>query len=449
MTTLVLSPAYASHYGPLSTIGRALDRRGERVVIATGSALEGQVRRDGFEWRELVLGRGINTGISRPHDQAPEEARHLERFFAATAEGPVATLELQAERRRDDLLWQPEVAARQLAQVIADVRPETILTDHIALSATLALRALGLPFVTYVPGHPSQLPVADEVYGAPTAWPRIVRPSRRDDERLQALCRAITASVAHDFNRALAKINPSAAPVADPFREHGELTLFGYSRALHDPARERLLPENCRFVGPCVRDEILPVDLEPWVAGIGNAPLVYVSLGTFLSARGDILRTLVDALRPMPVHVAIASGLTPADQLGAVPENWLVAPILPQVAILNHARLAITHAGNNSVGEASRAGLPMIALPLSTDQFAIAADLERTGAAICLNPNALNVDGLRAAISALVERSPENGAVGNGAGAAADAILDRGRLSWPRRGVTSSEFTPQMSSPRE
>jgi zeaxanthin glucosyltransferase len=428
LTTLILSPAYASHYGPLSTIGHALDRRGERVVIATGSALEGRVRRDGFEWRELVLGRGTNTGISRPQDQAPDEAQHLERFFAATAAGPVATLELQAERRRDDLLWQPEVAARQLAQVVAEIQPDTILTDHIALSATLALRALELPFVSYVPGHPSQLPVADEVYGAPPSWPRALQPGVEEIQRLRSICQATTATLTEEFNRSLAQINPSVAGIEDPFREHGDLTLFGYSEWLHDPAREAILPAGCRFVGPCVRDEELPAELEAWIDTDAGLPIIYVSLGTFLSARSDILGAIADALRPMSVRVAIATGSTRPDELGAIPANWMVAPTLPQVALLADASVAITHAGNNSVGEALRAGVPMITLPLSTDQFAIAADLERVGAGACLDPNTLALDSIQNAVIVALNRrdcEPPRSVSERRAGAevAADAML--------------------------
>ena len=427
MTALILSPAYASHYGPLSTIASALAGRGERVVVATGPALRGRVCRDGFEWRELVLGRGSNTGVSRPADQDPEESRHLERFFAATALGPVATLEFQAERRRDDLLWQPEVAAKQLAAIVSELRPDTVLTDHIALSATVALRGIDLPFVTYVPGHPSQLPVGDEVYGAPPGWPRALAPSAEADGRLRALCRSITGAVTKDFNEALGRINPSAAQVEDPFREHGDLTLFGYPRTLHDPKREALLPPGCRFVGPCVRDEALPAELCDRIGG--DRPLVYVSLGTFLSARGDILATVAEALRGLPVRAAIATGLTPPEQLGRVPDDWIVAPTLPQVAILGCASLAITHAGNNSVGEALRAGVSMITLPLSTDQFAIAADLERTGAGRCLDPNRLERSTLRESISALADATraavdrPVPAGAPSGAHVAADAIL--------------------------
>jgi UDP:flavonoid glycosyltransferase YjiC (YdhE family) len=84
-----------------------------------------------------------------------------------------------------------------------------------------------------------------------------------------------------------------------------------------------------------------------------------------------------------------------------VPDDWIVATRLPQVGLLRHAAATVTHAGNNSVGEALRAGVPMLALPLSTDQFAIAADLERRGPHLCCDPNSLTADGVRTALEDL------------------------------------------------
>ena len=74
---------------------------------------------------------------------------------------------------------------------------------------------------------------------------------------------------------------------------------------------------------------------------------------------------------------AIATGSTPAADLGPIPDGWLVREYLPQVGLLGAARLAVTHGGNNSVTEAIGQGVPLLVLPFSTDQFAGAAAIER------------------------------------------------------------------------
>ena len=129
--------------------------------------------------------------------------------------------------------------------------------------------------------------------------------------------------------------------------------------------------------------------------------MVYVSFGSFLSVRADVLARVVDALRPLPVRVALAVGS--ADRpCWAIPAHWLVREFLPQVALLERAAVAVTHGGNNSVTESLTCGVPMLVLPFSTDQFAGAAAIEDAGLGTALDPNtATSADLASAARSVL------------------------------------------------
>jgi UDP:flavonoid glycosyltransferase YjiC (YdhE family) len=129
---------------------------------------------------------------------------------------------------------------------------------------------------------------------------------------------------------------------------------------------------------------------------------VYVALGTFLSLRSDVLVVIADALRRGGVRAAVATGDTPIDALGPVPDDWIVDRWLPQVAMLSAADLAIHHGGNNSVQECLAAGVRQLVLPFSTDQFANAADLTRTGRAAVASPNYLDAGCLARQLSELL-----------------------------------------------
>ena len=187
------------------------------------------------------------------------------------------------------------------------------------------------------------------------------------------------------------------------------MLLLNYPGELHDAGRTQQLPTH-RFLGSAVRSEPADPQVEAWLRA-DTTPVVYVSLGSFLSVRGDVLARVAQALRGLDVRVALAHGSTPASELGPVPQSWLVREVLPQVTLLREAALAVTHGGNNSVTEALTAGVPMLVLPLSTDQFAGAAALEEAGVAEVLDPNAASPSELRSAADRLLsdpsERAPQ------------------------------------------
>lgn len=402
MTLLVISPDYASHLLPLATLATAWRDAGERVVVASGPATAALTAEFGLERTDLSLGRGSNPGVIRAREQVAGEDAALRGFFAATRHGMVPTLRYQADARLDDLLWDPVATARRVLAVVDRVGAEHVLVDHLAFSARLALLAGEVPHADVVLGHPSALPVGSEVYGYPPAWPATFTPDPDALAALRQRCEQVRDAFTAEWNAALAHLAPRLRPSADAFAEHGEQVLLNYPAALHDPARTALLPPHA-FLGSAVREQPAPPDIAAWLAADPGTPLVYVSFGSFLSVRADVLGRVVAALRSLPVRVALAAGSANPAELGALPAAWLVREFLPQVALLGHARVAVTHGGNNSVTEALTAGVPMLVLPFSTDQFAGAAAAVDAGAGLALDPNAASPAELATAVAQLLD----------------------------------------------
>jgi len=392
VTLLIISPDYASHLLPLVTLGTAWRDAGERVVVATGPATASIVEAFGFERVNLQLGRGSNPGIIKAEDQPTGEDDALRGFFDATRVGLVETLAFQAAARKNDLLWDPVNTARAVQRVVDEVRPDRVIVDHLAFSARLALLAHGTPYADVVLGHPSALPFGDEVYGYPSSWPAAFTPDPAALEGLRALCEEVSASFTAEWNAALDGLGASHLHSASAFGEHGDLLLFNYPRALHESERTAILPAH-EFIGSAVREEPLDDEVEAWLASSGE-PFVYVSFGSFLSVRADVLARVLEALRVLRIRVAVAIGSADRAELGELPETWLVREFLPQVRLFSEARAAVSHGGNNSVTEAMTASLPLLVLPFSTDQFAGAAALEREGFGVALDPNAATVEEL-------------------------------------------------------
>lgn len=399
MTLLVISPDYASHLLPLATLATAWQQRGEDVVVATGPATDPIVQRFGYRRVDLPLGRGANAGIIRTAQQQADEAASLEGFFTATRHGMIPTLLYQARERLTDLMWQPEDRARATLAVIEDVAPDAILVDHLAFSARLALHTAGIPYGDVVLGHPSALPVSDEVYGSPPAWPASFSPDPNELRTLRDVCLEVSARFTAQWNEVAQRLDPGVRGVEDAFATHGERVLYNYPAEL---ARTdgRALPPHV-FLGSTRRAEPADDEVDEWLAA--DEPFVYVSFGSFLSVRGDVLARVAEALRRVGVRAAISTGATDPAELGTIPETWLVREYLPQVRLLDHAATAVTHGGNNSVTEAVGAGVPLLVLPFSTDQFAGAAAIEREDVGRALDPNAASVEDLASALSALLD----------------------------------------------
>ena len=404
MTLLVISPDYASHLLPLATLATAWRDRGERVVVASGATTTGIVDAFGFERAELRLGRGSNPGVIAADDQPRDEGDSLRGFFEATRRGAVPTLRYQAAERLVDLMWEPVECATATRRVVEAMSPDRILVDHLAFSARLGLESAGIPYGDVVLGHPTALPVGGEIYGYPPAWPSAFVPDPRELEDLRLLCERVSGRFTEEWNRVGRELDPAFRPADDAFAEHGRLVLYNYPEEMADDERRTRLPPH-RFLGSTLRDEPLEPDVEDW---IGNAErFVYVSFGSFLSVRDDVLRRVVDAARSLGVRLAIATGSTDAVQLGQLPSDWLVRRYLPQVRLLKAAAAAVTHGGNNSVTEAIGCGVPLVVLPFSTDQFAGAAAVERSGFGVVLDPNTASVEALAAAIARATSPDPE------------------------------------------
>ena len=433
MKLLLVCPDYASHMEPMLQIAAEWQRCAGPVVVATGTAVRPNVERRGLAWTDLRLGRGSNGGVIRADEQPVGEDDHLREFFAATRSGAVVTLRYQAAARRQDLLFEPRRIMIELAAIIAEVQPDRILVDHVAFGARLALHALGVIPATIVLGHPTALPAPGELYGLPPVWPTCLQPDADELAELIRICADSTTDLTRDANAMLDDASADHPRLDDLTSLAGRPTIYMYPSALHDPKRP--LPPGAVSIGTLrtsgapptsaamALDSATAADAAPATATAGaparatatdvdvgapdvalptgEGPLVLVAFGTFLSARDDVLRIAVQAAHLGPWRLALATGSTDVATLGPLPAGALVEEYLPQVALLEHADVLVTHGGNNSVTEACAAGVPMVVLPMSTDQFAGAAAIERAGIGIALDPNTVTAEQLRDAVLAI------------------------------------------------
>ncbi|MFE1345678.1 glycosyltransferase [Streptomyces sp. NPDC058757] len=410
----VISPPFQSHARPLSVLAGALSRAGSDVTFACAppfARLAGEV---GVDFAPLTVSRNANTGVARSTRQGAREAERLEEFLGSTREGAVATLLTQSRHRGEDMLADPEKVLAEVRDLQERLAPDWFVVDQLSYPVTLALHCLGLPFATFCPGHPTYLPHGPEaLFGVPYAWPGAVRPAARELAELRRAASANDLAFTERFAEVARRHAPRRPAPGRAFALASKrAVVFNYPPFPWLPEHP---PSGARFLygGHGVPPEEKDPGAE-WEGVVGRlrsaaGRLVLIALGTFLSARDDVLALLVRGVlsRCPDVAVVVAAGdAAPALAHLAGPRVH-VARVVPQRWLLSRVDAMVHHGGNNSFTECVASGTPALVLPFSSDQFAIAHDAERARLATCLDPATLTEDDAGAAVRGLLERVPE------------------------------------------
>ncbi|KAL5216784.1 hypothetical protein ABZP36_008185 [Zizania latifolia] len=132
-------------------------------------------------------------------------------------------------------------------------------------------------------------------------------------------------------------------------------------------------------------------NLSAWLDTFPEGSVVYVCFGSQAVQTPAVAAALAEALERSAVPfvwVVSQDGVVPEDfeaRAAAAKRGMVVRGWAPQVAVLRHAAVGwfMTHCGWNSVLEAVAAGVPMLAWPMSADQFVNARLLvEEAGVAV-------------------------------------------------------------------
>lgn len=155
--------------------------------------------------------------------------------------------------------------------------------------------------------------------------------------------------------------------------------------------------ERFGFVGPCLSERGFQGD---WTPPETDLPLVYVSLGTAHNLRPDFFRACVAAFAGQPMHVLMSIGdRIPAGSLGELPPNVEVHARVPQLSVLRHASVFVSHAGMGSTMEALHFGTPLVAVPQMPEQDVVAARIAELGFGQVLGRDEVTPERLREAVS--------------------------------------------------
>jgi MGT family glycosyltransferase len=386
VSTIAFFPESA--YGPTNNcvgIGDVLRRRGHRVVFIVEESFAGALEAQGFEERLMRLGP--------PPEQEEEPGQFWKDFIRETA--PVfrkPTIEQLGEfiaPTFQALIEGAKYVDDRLNEIIDDVEPDAVVLDNVV--SFPAVPASRRPWVRIVSCNPAEVKDPDvppTFSGYPAAdrngWDDFRDEYRRTHEEMHA-----------DFDAFCRDRGAPPLPDLEFVHTSPYLNLYLYPDEVDYP-RARPLGETWHNLQTSVRATDAPYDPPP-----GDEPLIYLSLGSLGSGDVELMRTLIGTLADAPYRIVVSKG-PQHDQL-ELAGNMTGAEFLPQVSVLPHVDLVITHGGNNTVTEALRFGKPMILLPLFWDQYDNAQRIDEMGYGIRLDTYAHEPEELTSAIGRLLD----------------------------------------------
>lgn len=130
-----------------------------------------------------------------------------------------------------------------------------------------------------------------------------------------------------------------------------------------------------------------------------DRPLLYISLGSVAFPQPEFFKQCFEAFAEQPWQVVLSVGrVIDVTTLGPVPDNFLLAPYVPQLDILPRTHIFVTHAGTNSVLESMYYGVPMVLIPQQPEQQLHAQRVVDMGLGVMLGKDVVSAITLREAV---------------------------------------------------
>ena len=371
-------PELSGHLNPMTTLGRELVQRGHRVTLVA--------RPDG-EAKAVGAGLGFAAigAAEFPRGAIAAQAKTLGRMTARRAlRHTIEMMRLAAE-----------VTLRDLPAVCGKIGIEGLVVDQVNPAAGTVAEIERLPFVKVA----NALALNRDPACPPAVLSWRYRPGPLGRLRNAAgnwFLHRVTAPVrdainVHRVRHGLARRISEDAPafLAEVAQQPA---FFDFPRARPEP--------RLHFTGPWHAAGGFSDVPFPWER-LDGRPLVYASLGTLQNRLTEMFTTIAEAVAPLNVQLVISLG-SPDQDAASLAARWsgnpIVVPIAPQMALLDRATLAITHAGLNTALESLARGVPMVAIPITNDQPGVARRLEWLGLAEVVLPRQLTAPRLRAAV---------------------------------------------------
>jgi MGT family glycosyltransferase len=351
----ICCPPLPGHINPMTVLARELVERGHRATFLGFPDMRARLAED-LEF--VSFGEaGRPLGSLQPY---------LDRL--SRLGGP-----LSLRRLILDLADFTETICRDLPAALERLRPDFMIIDQADVASSLVASGLAIPFVNVA----NALPLNVEPGVPPPVLPWGYDPSPKGIRRNRGgyrVARLVERPITRVIRRHAERLGRKDIRFADDaWSTLGQITQC--VRGLDFPREQ--LPRNFHYVGP-IRSAETPLSFQLPEDG---RPLIFCSLGTLQGSRLSIFQAVAKAVAGLDVHLMIAhGGMLGEREAARLPGHPSVHSYVPQRAVLSRCSLAITHCGFNTVMDALSFGVPLVGMPITFEQPATGARLQRVGA---------------------------------------------------------------------
>ncbi len=312
----------AGHAFPAIALGRALAERGHEVVVETWA-----------RWREPVEALGLSFAAAEEYTVFPPPAFGSEDASAADA-------------------------AKALAPLLGDWKPDALVSDILTLAPTLAAEVAGVRHATLVP-HLFPINEPGMPFFAAGLAPSRTRVGRALWRRATPLLEIGLRQGREELNRQRARVG-----LRPTERFHGgmseRLVLVATFPQLEYP---RDWPPQVHVTGPMDFELAYPdIELPP-----GDAPLVLVAPSTAKDADSRLIRSALAGLADEDLRIVATTNRSELSEPIEVPENAVLVDWLSYSQVMPLASLVICHGGHGTLARALGAGAPVLCVPAEGD----------------------------------------------------------------------------------
>jgi MGT family glycosyltransferase len=371
----LVTPAYTGHVNTMSTLARELQRRGHQVTLISTPDAEAKALRSGLPFAAI--------------GESEFPIGYVDRFTEqqGVLSGASATRFIIG-----DLVKLAGMQLRDLPPLLARSGIDALVVDQIVPAANIVAERYNVPFVNVC----SFMPLNSEPGIPPvmTTWPYSTSVSARVRNAIGYRVVDLTMRpLVSLINTQRAEWGMAPVPVNEVF---SNLAQVAQQPAFFDFPRKQL-PACFHYTGPFHDTHSGDPVPFPWDR-LDGRPLIYASMGTLQNRIAGVFHTIAEACVGLGAQLVLSLGRKDADTTLSLPGNPLVVGYAPQLDLLRKASVVITHGGTNTVLESLAQGVPMVALPVATDQLGVSARVKYLNVGKFIPIRKVKAHNLRAAV---------------------------------------------------